>query len=72
MDVRMKEQRLGPGVQHARETDLGAEILRVTCHVVQGLRDGGKEQAIAEPGIRTKQDVERVGHGEDDVVVLDG
>jgi hypothetical protein len=39
---------------------------------VQGLRDCGKEQAIAKPGIGTEQSVERVGQGEDDVVVLDG
>jgi hypothetical protein len=38
---------------------------------VQRLRDGGKEQAIAESGISAEQGVERVGHGEDDVVVLD-
>ncbi len=72
VDVRMKEQRLGPGVQHAGKADRRAEVFRVASHVVQGLRDGGEEQAIAESGISAEQGVERVGHGEDDVVVLDG
>lgn len=39
---------------------------------MQGFRDRGEEQAIAVPGIGTEQGVERVGHGEDDVVILDG
>jgi len=72
MDVRMKQQGLSPTVQHTREADLGAEVLRVTCHVVQRLRDRGKEQAIAASGISAEQGVECVGHGEDDVVILDG
>jgi hypothetical protein len=38
---------------------------------MQRLRDRSEEQAIAEPGIGTKQDMESVGQGEDDVVVLD-
>jgi len=38
---------------------------------MQGLRDYGEEQAIAEPGIGTEQCVECIGHSEDDVVVLD-
>ena len=67
MDVRMKEQSLGPSVQHAGEADRGTEILGVASHVMQGLRDGGEEQAIAEPGIGTEQGVECVGYGEDDV-----
>lgn len=71
MDVRMEEQSLGPGVQDAGESDRGTEIPGVACDVMQGLRDGGKEQAIATPGIGAEQRVKRVGHGEDDVVVLD-
>jgi hypothetical protein len=72
MDVRMKQQGLSPTVQHTREADLGAKVFRVTRHVVQRLRDRGKEQAIATSGISAEQGVKCVGHGEDDVVILDG
>jgi hypothetical protein len=67
----MEQQFLRPAVQHAREADLGAEILRVFRHVVQRLRDGGKEQTVGQPWIRTKEGMESIGDGEDDVVVLD-
>jgi hypothetical protein len=59
-------------VQHARESDLGAEILRVFCHVVQRFRNGRKEQTIGQPWIRTEESMELIRDGEDDVVVLDG
>ncbi len=70
--MRVQEQGLGPGVQYAGEADRGAEVFGIARHVVQGLRYRGEEQAIAAPGIGAEQGLERVGHGEDDVVVLDG
>lgn len=69
MDVGMKQQFLGPAMQHARETDLGSKILRVVCHVVQRLGDGGKQQAVRQLWIRTKERMELIGEGEDDRVV---
>jgi len=71
MDVRMKQQLLRPTVQHARETDPGAEIPRIARHVVQRLRDGGKEQTVRQLWIRTKERMELIGDSEDDMVVLD-
>jgi hypothetical protein len=38
---------------------------------MQCLRDCSEKKAIAEPGIGSEQGVERIGHSEDDVVVLD-
>lgn len=71
MDVRVVQQGLGPGVEHAREPDPGAEIPGVAGGLLQGLGDGGKQQTVGQSGIRTEQGVQRIGYGEDDVVVLD-
>ncbi len=72
MNVGMKQQFLRPTVQYAREADLGAEIFRVFCHVVQRLRDGGKEQTVGQPWIRAEERMEMIGDGEDDMMVFDG
>ena len=39
---------------------------------MQRLRDGGKEQAVGQLRIRTKERMELIGDGEDDMVVFDG
>jgi hypothetical protein len=49
VDVRMKLQALVPAVQHAEETNLGAEMPRVASDFKQGLSAGVKEQAVDEP-----------------------
>lgn len=49
MGVRMKLQALIPTVEHAEETDLGAEMSRIASDLKQGLGAGVKEQVVDEP-----------------------
>ena len=38
VDMRVMDQRLSPGVQHAEEADLGAQMLGIGRHLQQRLR----------------------------------
>src|SRR5271166_6331128 len=49
VDVRMKLQTLVPGVQHAEETDLGAQVPGIARHFEQGCGAGVKEQVVDHP-----------------------
>jgi len=42
----MMVELLAPGVQHGEAADLGSEMLRVSSNVLEGLRDGAKEQPL--------------------------
>jgi len=44
MDVRMKDQRARPGVQHAQHAQLGAEPAGIAGQILQGLGAGREEQ----------------------------
>ena len=46
VDMRVKEQVLAPGVKHAEETDLGAEMLRIDRDLQQAGGAGTKQQGI--------------------------
>src|SRR5216684_3383183 len=46
MDMRVKLEFLIPGVQHAEEADLGAEMLRVTSDFEKRLRTGAKQKIV--------------------------
>jgi hypothetical protein len=46
MDMRMVQQFLIPGVQHAEEADLGAEMSRVARYRQQCLGAGPKQQPV--------------------------
>ncbi len=48
MDMGMKLELLIPGVQHAEETDLGAQMSGITSHFEQGCGAGAKQQAVDE------------------------
>ena len=46
VDVRMMLEVLTPGMEHAKQTDVGSEVLRVACHFEQRCRAGAEEQVI--------------------------
>jgi len=46
MDMGMKLDFLVPGVEHAEEADLGAEILGITSHFEQCLGTGLKQEMV--------------------------
>ncbi len=43
VDVRMVEQILAPGVQHAEEADLGAEVFRIGGDLQKAVRTGAEQ-----------------------------
>jgi hypothetical protein len=49
VDMRMMLQSLIPGMEHAEEADLGAEVSRITSHFQQGCGTGVEQQAIDQP-----------------------
>lgn len=42
----MVEQVLSPGVQHAEEADLSAEMAGIGCRLGQGFRTGTEQQTV--------------------------
>src|ERR1035437_6384451 len=49
MDMGMMLEPLIPGVQHAEETDLGAQVSGITSNFEQGCGAGVKEQVVDHP-----------------------
>src|ERR1039457_2827898 len=49
MDMGMRLQPLIPGVQHAEETDLGAQVSGIASNFEQGCGAGVKEQVVDHP-----------------------
>ena len=72
VDVGMKEQGLGPGVQHRGEADLGSQVAGPEGHLPESLSHGGKKQSVGLLGRSAKKGVKETRKGEDDMVVLDG
>ena len=46
VDVRMVEEVLAPGVKHAEEANLSAQVLRIGGELQQSRRTGAEQQAI--------------------------
>src|SRR5271165_5961169 len=49
MDMGMMLELLIPGVQHAEETDLGAQMSGIASHFEQGCGAGAEQQVVDEP-----------------------
>ena len=64
------EQALGPGVQDGGDRDRDAEP--TAGDLLQGLGDGGEQEALGSPRGGEEEIVPLRGHGEDDMKVLDG
>ena len=71
MDVGMMQKGLSPGVKHAEEPDLGAQVLRIGGDLDQGLGAGAEQQSIKDALVVPHQLGKVVGQCEDDVYVGD-
>ena len=67
VDMGMKLEFLVPGMQHAEEADLGAEMGRVASHFEQSFGAGPKQQTVDDFLVLQSQRSQLRGQGEDDV-----
>ena len=70
--MRMMLQSLVPGVEHAEEADLGAEVPGIAGDLQQGFGAGPEQQIVDQPFVLQCQRSEFVRQGEDDVHVAGG
>lgn len=68
----MVEQRLAPGVEHAEESDRGAEMCRVGRDLQQRGRARAQEEIVDDALVLQRQPREVVREREDHMVVADG
>ena len=71
MDVRMEFELAGPGVEHGRDADLGAEPLRIVSEGEEGLGRGAQEQRKHGPPMCEGERSQGGRQREDDVEVVD-
>jgi len=69
MDMGMKFDFLIPGVQHAEEAEVGAEMSGSAGDFEQGFGTGAEQQAIEELAVLPRQGCQLVREGEDDMDV---
>jgi hypothetical protein len=72
MDMRMMLQPLVPGMQHAEEADLCAEVTRIASNLEQRCGTGSKEQVVDDALVLQCEWREFTGQSEDDVHIADG
>src|SRR5437879_3805240 len=70
--MRVVQQVLSPGVEHAEEADRGTEMLGVRRDLEERGRTRLEEQIVDDPFILQSQPRELMREREDDVVVADG
>jgi hypothetical protein len=67
--VRVQSEGLSPGVQNGKESQLGAEMLRIGGNLKHGLSASAEEQIVEQPWMALTERVQLVGQGKDDVEV---
>jgi len=72
VNVGMKKKLAGPGVQHARDAELGAKPTRITAELEQRFRRAGKEQVEEQRTIGERDWAQLARQGEDDVEGVSG
>ena len=70
VDVRMMLERLSPGMEHAQETDLSAEMLGIGGNLHQSRGAGAKQKVVDDLLVLQRQPRQLVGNGEDDMDVV--
>src|SRR6266446_5713355 len=70
MDVGVEDEGLSPGVEHGETSGLDAEA--AGGDVEQGRAGSAEQQIVEEARCVESDDVERLGHGEDDVKIGNG
>src|SRR5262245_30050747 len=69
--MRMMQQRLAPGVEHAEKAEGGAEVLRRPGDFEERRRTRLEEEVVDDSLVLQRQASERMREGEDDVGVAD-
>ena len=72
VDMGMMLQSLVPGMEHAEEADLRAEVTRIAGDLQQGGSTGAKQQVVDQPFILQCERSQFPRQGEDDVYVAGG
>ena len=63
---------LSPGMEHAEESDIRSQMLRVASQFEHRRGAGAEEQIVEQPLVLEDKSRERVGQSEDDVEVRNG
>ena len=63
---------LPPGMKHGEKADVGTQMLRVGGNLQQGFGRRPEEDTVNHPRVLESEGSDRLGHGEDDVKVIDG
>ena len=66
----MKDERLAPRMQHGEESDLGAEMCRVSGDGAEGLGRRSKQDGVDDRLVLERDRRDRCRHGEDHMEVL--
>src|SRR5512138_841220 len=69
MGMRVVFQLLVPGVQHAEEADVGAEVFRIASDFAQRLGAGAEQQSVDDALVLQCQRGEKMREGEDNMGV---
>ena len=72
VDMGMKLQSLVPGMEHAEEADLGAEMAGIASDLQQGFGAGVKQQVVDQPLVLQCERSQFPRQGEDDVDIAGG
>jgi len=72
VDMRMVLEVLSPGVQHAEQSDIGTQVLRVASDFEQRGGTGTKEQIVEQPLVLQHECRQLMRQGEDDMEVGHG
>ncbi len=71
MYVRMRLEVLAPGVEHAEEADVGAEVFGIGGDLQQGFGAGAEQQVVDNFLVLQRQPGQLVREGEDNMNVAD-
>lgn len=72
VDVRMVLEVLSPGMEHAEQTDVGTQMLRVASDFEQRGSTGTEEQIVEQPLVLQHKRGQLMGQSEDDMEVGHG
>lgn len=70
MQMPMMDQRLAPRVEHSKEADRSAEMLRIACDGLEGLDRGVEQDAVDHASVLQGNGCDWLWHREDDVEVF--
>ena len=72
VDMGMMLKVLSPGMEHAEESDVGSQVLRIASQFEHRRGTGAVEQIVKQPLVLEDKSGERVRQSEDDVEVWHG